>query len=114
MAGKHKGRSGIVYSTDPAYEYDYEKDNRIETPEPGEQDLRVSIDRKGRKGKTVTLVSGFTGNEDDLSQLARMLKSRCGTGGSAKEGQIIIQGDFCDKVIDILSGEGYKVKRSGG
>ncbi len=103
-----------MYSSDPGYEYDYEDNNKEETPEPAEQDLRVSIDRKGRKGKTVTLVTGFTGNEDDLSDLARMLKSRCGTGGSAKDMQIIIQGDFCDKVIEILGKEGYNVKRSGG
>ncbi|MFP4489544.1 MAG: translation initiation factor [Bacteroidales bacterium] len=114
MTKKHKGRSGVVYSTDPGYEYEYEKDKREDTPEPGEQDLRVSIDRKGRKGKTVTLVSGFKGNEDDLSDLARMLKSACGTGGSAKDMQVIIQGDFCDKVIDILKRKGYKVKKSGG
>ena len=114
MKKKHKGRSGIVYSTDPGYEYDYENDNKEETPAPGEQDLRVSIDRKGRKGKTVTLVSGFKGKEDDLSELARMLKSRCGTGGSAKDRQVIIQGDFCDKIIGILGKEGYNVKKSGG
>jgi len=114
MTKKHKGRSGVVYSTDPGYEYDYDKNNDEETPEPGKQHLRVSIDRKGRKGKTVTLISGFAGKEDDLSELAKMLKSRCGTGGSAKDKQVIIQGDFCGKVIDILKREGYKVKKSGG
>ena len=109
-----KERTGIVYSTDPEYQYTLnDKDEKITLP-PSEQLLYVSIDRKHRKGKTVTLISGFTGTEDDMDELARFLKSKCGTGGSVKDDIILIQGNFRDKIIHVLEDQGYKTKRSGG
>jgi len=114
MAKDWKDRLGVVYSTNSDFQYENENGSEEETLDPKNQDLRVSIDRKRRKGKTVTLVTGFVGTKDDLEALAKTLKSKCGTGGSAKEGEIIIQGDFCLKIIDILKNTGYRVKRSGG
>ncbi len=109
-----KDRLNVVYSTNP--DFDYETDDAIEedTPEPSQQQLRVMIDRKKRKGKSVTLVEGFVDAEDDLKELAKILKSKCGVGGSAKDGEILIQGEFKQKVADILLGLGYKVKQVGG
>jgi translation initiation factor 1 len=111
---KRKERLGVVYSTNP--EYNYQGPSYGETPEipPEKQDLRVMLDKKQRKGKSVTLVTGFTGKDTDLQELARMLKTKLGVGGSAKNGEILIQGDFRQKVIDILVQSGFKVKRSGG
>lgn len=109
-----KKRTGVVYSTDPEFSYKTEHDEEQETPPPNEQDLRVWLDRKQRKGKLVTLVTGFAGSDKDLSDLGKMLKNKLGTGGSAKDGEILIQGDFCDRVMEILSAAGYKVKKAGG
>lgn len=109
-----KNRQGIVYSTDPEYDYRYDPGIEPKTISPPEQDLRVMLDRKMRGGKQVTLVTGFIGKAEDLNQLAKFLKSKCGTGGSAKDSEIIIQGDFRDKVIDLLLKSGYRAKRSGG
>lgn len=114
MAKDWKERLGIVYSTNPDFEYNRENDEIQETLPPQQQDLRVSLDKKNRKGKAVTLITGFVGTEDDLKDLGKLLKTRCGVGGSAKNGEIIIQGDFREKVINLLDSEGYKVKRSGG
>ena len=105
-----KKRIGIVFSTDPDYEYDYDDGIQEETLPPEEQDLRVRIEKKGRKGKPVCVVSGFIGSQDDLSELARTLKTKCGVGGSAKEGEIILQGTMRDKVIDALKKLGYNAK----
>lgn len=109
-----KNRKGIVYSTNPDYEYDYFEDETQETLPPQQQNLRVLIDRKQRKGKEVTLVTGFVGSSDDLKDLGKFLKSKCGVGGSAKDGEIIIQGNHRDKVLQLLIAEGYKAKKSGG
>ncbi|MDL2319915.1 translation initiation factor [Alistipes sp. OttesenSCG-928-B03] len=109
-----KARLGMVYSTNPDYEYDTTGDDEAETLPPAQQNLRVWLDRKQRAGKQVTLVTGFAGSGDDLKELASMLKNKCGVGGSAKDGEIIIQGDFRDRVIDILIKAGYKAKKAGG
>ena len=109
-----KSRLGMVYSTNPDFRYDTESGNDPETLVPGHQDLRVWLDRKQRAGKQVTLVKGFVGSGDDLRELASMLKGKCGVGGSAKDGEIIIQGDFRDRVVDILIKSGYKAKKAGG
>ena len=109
-----KSRLGMVYSTNPDFKYETPVDGQPETPPPARQDLRVWLDRKSRAGKQVTLVKGFMGTDEDLRQLASMLKGKCGVGGSAKDGEIIIQGDFRDRVVDILTKAGYKAKKAGG
>lgn len=117
MAKKNKNRrSGIVFSTNPDFEYQYDDGNDSEeTLEPSAQKLRVMIDRKQRKGKEVTLVTGFIGNEDDLKDLGKFLKSKCGVGGSVKEGEIIVQGNQRDKVVQLLLDKGYsQTKKAGG
>ena len=108
-----KQRLGMVYSTNPDFEYTTEQEPQVQTLEPAKQDLRVWLDRKHRGGKTVTLVKGFVGTQEDLSELGRMLKSRCGVGGSAKDGEIIIQGDHRERVVELLLKEGYRCKRAG-
>jgi len=113
MANDWKDRLGTVYSTNPDFQYE-SGDVEQETPLPSKQDLRVQLDKKQRNGKKATLITGFIGKEDDLKELAKILKTKCGVGGSAKDGEILIQGDFCNKVIEILKSASYKVKRSGG
>lgn len=112
--GKKNKREGIVYSTDPDFNYQYPEENSQETLPPPQQNLKVLRDRKLRGGKTVTLVTGFVGAEEDLKDLGKLLKSSCGAGGSVKNGEIIVQGDFVKKVIEILQNKGYKAKQSGG
>ncbi len=114
MANDWKDRLGVVFSTNPDYEYDNDKEEEMETLAASQQELRVSLDRKKRKGKTVTLITGFIGTEDDLKTLGKTLKTKCGVGGTAKDGEILVQGDFRKKVIEILKGLGYKVKQAGG
>lgn len=114
MENDWKKRLGVVYSSNPDFQYEGEKDEAVETPEPGQQKLYVSLDRKNRKGKVVTLVEGFIGNEDDFKELGKDLKSKCGSGGTAKDGEIIVQGDFRDRVIKMLKDKGYIVKQKGG
>lgn len=106
-----KKRLGVVFSTNPDFKYEEEGFEETATLDPSGQNLIVSIDRKGRAGKQVTLVSGFVGTADDLSELGRTLKVKCGVGGSAKDGEITIQGDFRDRVVNILKDMGYKAKR---
>ena len=101
---------GVVYSTNPDYQYQYDDEPEAETLPPAKQRLRVSLDRHHRGGKTVTLVTGFVGSDDDLQALGKTLKSRCGVGGAAKDGEIIIQGDHLDKVRQLLATDGYNVK----
>lgn len=108
-----KNKKNIVYSTNPDFEYD-DEEQELETLPPEEQLLYVSIDRKKRKGKEVSLIEGFEGTDDDLKTLAKVLKSSCGVGGTAKDGEILIQGNFRDKIMDILAEKGYKTKRKGG
>jgi translation initiation factor 1 len=109
----HKNREGIVYSTNPAFNYFENIPGLQDTLPSKQQNLIVRIDRKQRGGKVVTLVEGFVGSNDDLKSLAKMLKSKCGVGGSQKDGEIIIQGDFKEKVYQILLEENYGVKKSG-
>lgn len=109
-----KKLKNIVYSTNPDFNFDFEAESEEMTLNPGQQLLYVSIDRKNRGGKEVTLVEGFVGSQDDLNALGKMLKSKCGVGGSAKDGEIIIQGNFREKVCDLLTSDGYKVKKKGG
>jgi translation initiation factor 1 len=109
-----KKRTGVVYSTNPDFNYKTDGHPDMETLPPEQQNLRIWLDKKQRKGKVVTLITGFVGKQDDLDDLGKTLKSRLGTGGAAKDGEILIQGDFRDKVIDILSASGYKVKKAGG
>ena len=101
----------LVYSTDPNFRPVSEDKPETETLPPSRQKLTVYLDRRNRGGKQVTLVKGFTGTEDDLADLSRILKNKCGTGGSVKDGEIIIQGDCRDKVTAILTGMGYVAKR---
>lgn len=108
-----KKRDGIVYSTDSSFSYDYEKQDEQATLPPSQQNLRVLLDKSGRAGKQVTLVTGYIGTRDDLESLTKVIKTKCGVGGSAKDGEILIQGDVRDKVVQLLLKEGYKAKRSG-
>lgn len=114
MAKKSKGRINVVYSTNPDYDYEDELEDNPETLPNNQQNLKVYHDRKARKGKTATIVDGFIGTPEDLKDLEKMLKAKCGVGGSSKDGQIIIQGELRDKIHDILQNEGFKVKKSGG
>ena len=110
-----KSRDGIVYSTAPSFEYSYNtEDQNQQALKPREQNLKVFIDKKQRAGKKVTLISGFIGPEEDLKELGKLLKSKCGVGGTVKDGEIMIQGDFRDRILEILLLEGFKAKKAGG
>lgn len=101
---------GIVYSTNPDFAFQYDEPDEPDTLPPSKQRLRISLDRHHRGGKTVTLVVGFVGNDADLQELGKTLKSKCGVGGAAKDGEIMIQGDHLDKVRQLLTEMGYTVK----
>lgn len=109
MSKRH--REGVVYSTNPDFQYQYDEEPEAETLEPASQKLRVNIERRHRGGKTATVVRGFVGTEGDLGDLARTLKTRLGVGGSAGDGEIIIQGDLKEKTVAILHSLGYSDAR---
>ena len=112
MAKKEKNRKGVIYSTNPDFKYKY-KNDELETLSNNEQKLKVCID-KHRAGKVAVIIKEFVGSTEDLKSLGKLLKSKCGVGGSVKNGEIIIQGNIRDKVMDILKIEGYNYKRVGG
>lgn len=107
-----KDRLNVVYSTNPDYQYENEDIEEVDTLPKEKQLLRISLDKRNRKGKAVTLVTGFVGTTEDLEALGKLLKVKCGVGGSAKDGEIIVQGDFRSKVLEILQKEGYAKART--
>lgn len=109
-----KQRLNVVFSTNPDFEYEEEGPVEKETIQPNQQRLYVQIDRRNRRGKTVTLITGFKGSSDDLKTLERDLKSKCGVGGSSKDGEIIIQGDFKERVHELLKEMGYSQTKMKG
>ncbi len=113
MENDWKKRLGVVYSTNPDFQYTEASEAVQETLPPERQKLIVGIDRRNRGGKQVTLVSGFVGTDEDLRELGRSLKVKCGVGGSAKDGEITIQGDLRDKVVALLQAMGYTRAKRG-
>jgi translation initiation factor 1 len=111
--GKNKN-GGLVYSTNPNQHWDDEQNDEQESLDYSKQKLYVSIDKKNRGGKEVTLVEGFQGPDEELKELGKTLKSKCGVGGTAKDGEIIVQGNFRDKIMDLLKAMGFQVIRKGG
>lgn len=106
-----KSRLNVVYSTNPDFAYETGEDNEEETLDKAKQLLRIQLDKRNRKGKAVTLITGFVGKDTDLQALGKVLKTKCGVGGSAKDGEIIVQGDHRNKVLEILQKEGYAKAR---
>jgi translation initiation factor 1 len=111
---KKDQRQGVVYSTNPDFSYQTNETGEATTLPPQQQQLRVQLDKKQRGGKQVTLITGFVGREEDLQTLGKLLKTKCGVGGSAKDAEIVVQGDFRAKVLEVLLKEGYKAKQIGG
>lgn len=107
---KKKNVVGVVYSTNPDFQYVYDEEPEAETLSPAQQKLRIRLDRHARGGKQVTLVTGFVGKDDDLQELGKTLKTACGVGGSAKDGEIIVQGDHREKILQRLQQLGYSAK----
>ena len=114
MAKKQQKIQNVVYSTNPDFSYEFEQDEDIQTLAPQQQRLYVSIDPKQRAGKEVTLIEGFVGAEDELKELGKILKSKCGVGGSVKDNEILIQGNFKQKIYDLLRKEGYSQTKQKG
>lgn len=108
-----KSRLGVVFSTNTDFEYETGEEEKLSTLPNSKQNLRIALDKRNRGGKKVTIVADFKGNDDDLKDLCKMLKTKCGVGGSAKDGEIIIQGDFRQKIADILIASGYKARVIG-
>lgn len=113
MSKKDKKRVNVVYSTNPDFKFETDGDEEAHTLPPAQQNLKVYLDRLGG-GKMLSRVTGFVGSTTDLEALTKMLKQKCGVGGNAKDGEILIQGDNRDKIVTILSAGGYKVKKAGG
>jgi translation initiation factor 1 len=113
MSRKDKNRVNIVFSTNPNFSYDKEESEEANTLDPQQQNLKIFLDRIGG-GKMISRVSGFIGKAADLETLTKMLKQKCGVGGNAKDGEILIQGDNREKLLTLLQKEGYKVKKAGG
>ena len=114
MSNKNKNKLGIMYSTDPGFEYNEESTEETHTLPPQQQRLRVILDKKNRSGKAVTLVTGFVGTNDDLEALGKKLKNLCGSGGSAKDAEILVQGDHRDKIMKWLLDNGYSQTKKAG
>lgn len=109
-----KGRDGLVYSTSEDFEFGDGDDAQVDTLPPSHQNLRVQLDKKSRGGKQVTLITGFVGSNEDLKELGKILKIKCGVGGNSKAGEILIQGDFRTQILEYLVQAGYKAKKIGG
>ena len=106
-----KDRLNVVFSTNPDFKYEEDADTQEDTLEKGKQMLRIELDKRNRKGKSVTLITGFVGADDDLKELEKFLKVKCGVGGSSRDGEILIQGDFRKKILELLHAEGYAKAR---
>lgn len=113
MNNKNKKQDGVVYSTNPDYNYQQNNAHSSATIPNAQQDLRVWLESKHRGGKTVTVIKGFIGKEDDLITLSKKLKAACGTGGTTKDGEILIQGDHRERIVALLIKDGYKAKKAG-
>lgn len=112
MSNKNKGRQGIVYSTNSNFQYEESYKAASVTLPPQQQTLRIRFETKHRGGKMVTIISNFVGKDDDLEDLGKLLKTKCGTGGSVKDSEILVQGDFRERIKMLLTEKGYKVKGS--